>query len=103
MFTNSIFGLVTENHGSEGCLIISYSLTIFTDIYLLISHMKQNLMTFYHAKMILFCNKNNTVKKDLKFPRQNFQVHAYTTHWFYFSLVSFDFSLFSPEGEVTSP
>ena len=35
MFTNSIFGLVTENHGSEGCLIISYSLTIYTDIYLL--------------------------------------------------------------------
>ena len=96
VFTNSIFGLVTENHGSEGCLIISYSLTIYTDISIyFVSHLKQNLKNFYYAWMILFCNKNNTVKKDLKFPRQNFQVHAYTTHWSLSPLVSFDFSLFS--------
>ena len=55
--------------------------------------------------MILFSIKNNTVKKVFKLSRQNFQVHVhvYTTHWSYFSLVSSDFSLFSPEGEVTSP
>ena len=65
--------------------------------------MKQNLTTFYHAKICFCFALEITLLKNLKFPRQNFQVQVYTTRLSYFSLVSFEFSLFSPEGEVTSP
>ena len=52
--------------------------------------------------MILFCIKNNTVKKDLKFPRQNFQARVHHRLVLLVPCVV-NFSLFSPEGEVTSP